>query len=69
MSYSDMVKVAKNKFAEYTNEQVAYAIKDCHETLKLNEHNKTYSEKLWVEIDALRDRGVILSKQKKSVVQ
>jgi hypothetical protein len=68
MSYSDMCKVAKNKFSEYTNDQVAYAIKDCHETLKLNKDNPTYSEKLWVEIDALRDRGLVLSKQKKSVV-
>jgi len=52
------------KFKRYTNAMLAYALADCHATLKAGEgvHSPAYIAKLWAEIDAIRD--VQLSRRK-----
>lgn len=44
-----------------------YAIADCHVTLKVMglEHDHIYSQKLWAEIDAYRDRMMKLNSKRK----
>lgn len=51
-------------FKKYTKEQVAYALADCHETLRVGEYayDHQYARKLWAEIDALRARAAVLAK-------
>lgn len=53
-----------DKFKTYTRAQVDYALLDCHEALRAGEYSvdHPYGRKLWAEIDALRDRGLVLSK-------
>ena len=53
-----------NKFKSYTRSQVEHALCDCHETLRAGGYaiDHPYGRKLWAEIDALRDRGLALSK-------
>ena len=55
-NYTEAAKVAANKFSTYTEQQCRYAIKDCTETLQFYDHENPYAKKLWVEIDAARDR-------------
>ena len=55
-NYTETAKTAALKFAGYNRVMCQYAIKDCHETLKNHEHDSDYGKKLWVEIDAARDR-------------
>jgi len=44
------------KFKRYTNAMLAYALADCHATLKAGEgiHSAAYVAKLWEEIDQIR---------------
>jgi len=53
-----------DKFKNYTRQQVAYAIDDCHKALIAGEYSPDhkYGRKLWAEIDALRARGAALDK-------
>ena len=55
-----------DKFKSYTREQVEFALLDCHETLRVGGYavDHPYGRKLWAEIDALRDRGLVLSRKK-----
>ena len=55
-----------DKFKTYTRDQVEYALCDCHEALRAGEYSTDhpYGRKLWAEIDALRARGLVLSKNK-----
>lgn len=56
---------AKAKVARYHYAQCQYALADCHETLKVGEHeySSPYGQKLWAEIDAIRDRLMALSRK------
>jgi hypothetical protein len=63
MNYSEMQALYKNKFSEYTADMCERALKDCHETAKIFGDDKAYAQKLWLEIDAIRDRQMQLSKQ------
>ena len=53
-----------DKFKTYTRDQVEYALLDCHAALRAGGYSTdhAYGRKLWAEIDALRDRGLALSK-------
>ena len=53
-----------DKFKTYTRDQVERALLDCHQTLIAGEYSpdSTYGRKLWAEIDALRVRSLVLSK-------
>ena len=55
-----------DKFKSYTRAQVEFALLDCHETLKVGGYSPDhpYGRKLWGEIDALRDRLAVLSRNK-----
>ena len=57
---------AVDKFKNYTRAQVEFALLDCHETLRAGGYavDHPYGKKLWAEIDALRDRSLVLSKIK-----
>ena len=54
------------KFKSYTRAQVEFALLDCHQTLIAGGYSPDhpYGRKLWAEIDALRDRGLVLSRKK-----
>lgn len=51
-------------FKQYTQEQVNFALADCHETLRVGAYayGHPYARKLWSEIDALRARAAVLAK-------
>ena len=55
-----------DKFKTYTRDQVEYALLDCHAALRAGGYSTdhAYGRKLWAEIDALRDRGLVLTKNK-----
>lgn len=55
-----------DKFKSYTRAQVEFALIDCHETLQAGGYSPDhpYGRKLWGEIDALRDRSAVLSRNK-----
>lgn len=55
-----------DKFKSYTRAQVEFALLDCHDTLRVGGYavDHPYGRKLWAEIDALRDRGLVLSRKK-----
>jgi hypothetical protein len=55
-----------DKFKSYTRTQVEFALLDCHETLKAGGYSPDhpYGRKIWAEIDALRDRSAVLSRNK-----
>ena len=55
-----------DKFKSYTRAQVEFALIDCHNTLIAGEYSpdSKYGRKLWAEIDALRDRSAVLSRNK-----
>ncbi len=57
-------ELARLKAKNATYEQCKYAIADCHVTLKIMQldYNHVYSQKLWAEIDAYRDRKMALEK-------
>lgn len=55
----ELVRVAaENKVRNYSHAQCEYGIKDCHETLAIGQYpyEHPYAQKLWAEIDAMRER-------------
>lgn len=58
--YIEMTIAACNKFARYSKFQCEYAIRDIHATLAVtpngNDYRDAYTQKLWCELDAARDR-------------
>jgi hypothetical protein len=58
--YIQMTDTAWNKFASYSKFQCEHAIRDIHATLAVtpngNDYRDTYTQKLWCELDAARDR-------------
>ena len=65
LSYSDMSKLYKDKFANATINQLNYAIKDIDQTLFIHKEKPStddYVAKLWCERDAAIDRKYKLQK-------
>jgi hypothetical protein len=58
-----------NRFKTYTRNQVEYALADCHEVLRAGAYamDHPYARKVWAEIDALRDRSLVLSKKARTL--
>ena len=58
--YKEMTDTAWNKFANYSKYQCEYAIRDIHATLAVtpngDDYRDQYTQKLWCELDAARDR-------------
>lgn len=56
----------KAKVATYNIPMLHGAIADCHDTLKVGQYpyEHPYAQKLWAEIDACRDRLMMLTKGK-----
>lgn len=65
MSYSNWHEIFTNKVKGYDSNACHHALRDCHETLALyRDMDNPYCVKLWAEVDALRERQLILSKVK-----
>jgi hypothetical protein len=58
MTYTEMTALYRNKVRGYTADQCEFAVRDIHTTIALHEGdlNHPYIQKLWVELDAMRDR-------------
>jgi hypothetical protein len=58
MTYTEMTALYHNKVRGYTADQCEFAVRDIHKTIALHEGdlNHPYIQKLWVELDAMRDR-------------
>ena len=58
MNYTDMTALYRNKVRGYNASQCEFAIRDIHATIALHEGdlNHPYIQKLWAELDAVRDR-------------
>lgn len=58
--YQNMTEVAWNKFSNYSKYQCEFAIRDIHATLAVtpngDDYRDAYTQKLWCELDAARDR-------------
>lgn len=64
MTYAEITCAAAAKAARATALECAAAIKDCHDTLAVGQHDhaSAYAIKVWAEIDAYRDRALALSR-------
>ena len=64
MTYTEMTALYRNKARGYTADQCEFAMRDIHTTIALHEGdlNHPYIQKLWAELDAMRDRQHALSK-------
>jgi hypothetical protein len=62
MTYSDINRAAVTKVSHYTIAQCEYAIADIHVTLALYDRDLAhpYVAKLYAELDAARDRRMVL---------
>ena len=62
MNYTDMNRTAADKFKHYTLAQCEYAIADINATLALHDRDlgHPYVAKLYAELDAARDRRMVL---------
>ena len=68
MTHTEMQQIAQTKFAKYDIAQCEFALNDCHETAAIwRDQPSDYTMKLWVEIDAIRDRMAVLNKKKKQL--
>jgi len=58
MNYSDMTALYRNKAQRYTATQCEFAMRDIHTTIALHDGdlNHPYIQKLWAELDAMRER-------------
>lgn len=65
MTYSDLTALYRNKVREYTADQCEFAMRDIHATIALHEGdlNHPYIQKLWAELDAVRDRHTRLQRK------
>ena len=59
-----LAEIFRTKFSKASAFECAAAIKDCHETLVVGQYpyESEYAQKLWAEIDAARERTMILSR-------
>ena len=58
MNYSDLTALFRTKARGYTADQCEFAMRDIHTTIALHDGdlNHPYIQKLWAELDAVRDR-------------
>ena len=58
MTYTEMTALYRNKVRGYTADQCEFAVRDIHTTIALHEGdlNHPYIQKLWAELDAMRER-------------
>jgi hypothetical protein len=58
MTYTEMTTLYRNKVRGYTADQCEFAMRDIHTTIALHEGdlNHPYIQKLWAELDAMRER-------------
>jgi len=62
MNHSDLTRIATDKVRGYTLAQCEFAIADIHATLALHgdDLSNPYVTKLYAELDAARDRRMVL---------
>jgi hypothetical protein len=62
MNHSDLTRIATDKVRGYTLAQCEFAIADIHATLALHgdDLSNPYVTKLYAELDAVRDRRMVL---------
>jgi hypothetical protein len=64
MNHSDLTRIAAAKVSRYTLAQCEYAIADIHATLAVTPYGDDmahpYVTKLYAELDAVRDRRMVL---------
>ena len=60
MTYNDLNRAAADKFSRYTLAQCEFAIADINATLALHDFGHPYVAKLYAELDAARDRRMVL---------
>ena len=62
MNYADINRIATDKVSRYTLAQCEFAIADIHATLALHDRDlgHPYVAKLYAELDAVRDRRMVL---------
>jgi hypothetical protein len=65
ISYQDLMAVFRRKFAEYDAHMCDRALRDCYDAmLAVGETtDPEYARKLWCEIDAIRDRQMLLKRK------
>jgi hypothetical protein len=58
MSLTQHLVTFRNKVRQYSKAQCDFAVRDIHETLRLHggDMRDPYIEKLWAELDAVRER-------------
>jgi hypothetical protein len=58
MTYTEMTALYRNKARGYTADQCEFAVRDIHTTIALHQGdlNHPYIQKLWAELDAMRER-------------
>ena len=63
--YTEMTKTFANKVKEYNSEQCEHAMRDINETIDVFGDDMTdgYVIKLYAELDAVRDRQMILNRK------
>jgi len=66
MTFSDWYKVFTNKVKNYSYDTCMRAMQDCYDTLKVQGDgiDPDYSNKLWAEIDALRNRQMTITRSR-----
>lgn len=64
MSLTQHMVTFRNKVRHYTKTQCDFAVRDIHTTIALHEGdlNHPYIQKLWAELDAVRERQHALAK-------
>jgi hypothetical protein len=64
MSLTQHMVTFRHKVRHYTKAQCNFAVRDIHETLRLNggDMRDPYIEKLWAELDAVREQQQRLTK-------
>lgn len=65
ISYTDLSALFRRKFAEYDAHMCDNALRDCYDTMLAvtESRDPEYGRKLWCEIDAIRDRQMLLKKK------
>ena len=65
ISYTDLAAVFRRKFAEYDAHMCDRALRDCYDAMLAVGPNSDaeYDRKLWCEIDAIRDRQMLLKRK------
>jgi len=65
MSLTQHMVIFRNKVRGYTKNQCDYAVRDIHDTLRVQggDMRDPYIEKLWAELDAVRERQHVLSRK------